>query len=61
VVPANADQGGRFLFRWPDFSRECEIRLTEALSKEILTVYEEGNRSLDERCSHLNLGEYRYY
>ncbi|PSQ86202.1 MAG: hypothetical protein BRD42_06120 [Bacteroidetes bacterium QS_3_64_15] len=52
---------GRFLLRWPDFSRESEIRLTEALRAEILAAYEEGNRSLDERCSHLNLGEYGYY
>ena len=51
----------RFLLRWPDFSRESEIRLTEALRAEILAAYEEGNRSLDERCSRLNLGEYGYY
>jgi hypothetical protein len=41
VTPADADQEGALPFRWPDFSREREIRLTEALSEEILAVYEE--------------------
>ena len=52
---------GRFLLRWPDFSRESEIRLTEALREEILSVYAEGNRSLDEQVPHLTLDEYGYY
>ena len=52
---------GRSLLRWPDFSRGSEIRLTEALREEILTVYAEGNRSLDEEVVHLNLDEHGYY
>jgi hypothetical protein len=61
MAPADADQEGTLPFRWPDFSREREIRLTEALSEEILAVYEEENRSPDEHLPHLNLDEYRYY
>lgn len=52
---------GRHLLRWPDFSRESEIRMTEALREEILGVYEEGNRALGERVPNLNLGEHGYY
>lgn len=52
---------GRYLLRWPDFSRGSEIRLTEALKEEILTAYEAGNRSLDEEVPHLTLDAYGYY
>ena len=51
---------GRYLFRWPDFFRDSEIRLTEALKEEILGVYEDGNRVLNEKVSHLALNEYGY-
>lgn len=52
---------GRYLFRWPDFSRGSKIRITESLTEEILAVYEKGNRSLDEKVTHLRLNEYGYY
>ncbi|MFB6274455.1 MAG: hypothetical protein ABEL51_16345 [Salinibacter sp.] len=52
---------GRYLLRWPDLWRGSEIRLTDALREEILSVYAEGNRSLDEHLPHLRLDEYEYY
>jgi len=52
---------GHHLLRWPDFSRGSEVRITDELKEEILTVYEEGNRSLDEHVPHLNLERYDYY
>lgn len=47
--------------RWPDFGRDEKIQLTEELSREILGVYEEGNRLLDEQNPHLGLDAYEYY
>lgn len=51
----------RFPLRWPDFSREEEIRLSDELSDEILSAYEKSNRSLDESLPHLDLERYGYY
>lgn len=47
--------------RWPDFSRENEIRLTPDLSAEILNVYDCSNQQLDDKLPELGLGRYGYY
>ena len=51
----------RIPLRWPDFSREEEIRLSDELSDEILSAYVESNQSLDESLPHLDLERYGYY
>jgi hypothetical protein len=55
------DLPARLPLRWPDFQRDDVIHLTEDISEEILDVYEEGNRLLDELDPDLNLEEYNYY
>ncbi len=51
----------RFPLRRPDFQRDSEIHLTDELSGEILSVYEKGNRRLDELISNLELEKFGYY
>ncbi|MCS3657960.1 hypothetical protein GGQ11_002761 [Salinibacter ruber] len=51
----------RVPLRWPDFSREEEIRLSDKLSDEILIAYEKSNRLLDESLPHLSLKRYDYF
>jgi len=52
---------GRLPLRRPDFSREKSIFLTPNLRREILDVYEQGNRRLDDILPELELGKYGYY
>lgn len=46
---------------WPDPQRGKEIQLTKRLSEEILEVYEQGNRDLDNQGQNLGLKGYGYY
>lgn len=52
---------GRLPLRLPDFSREKSISLTPDLSREILDVYEQSNRQLDNVLPELELSRYDYY
>ena len=51
----------RLPLRWPDFSRGKEIHLTPDLSEEIMAVYRNSNRLLDQTVDGLDLKTYGYY
>lgn len=60
-IPTALGLPRRIPLRWPDFSREQQISLSERVSEQILDVYEESNRSLDECLPHLDLKRFEYY
>lgn len=50
----------RVALRWPDLSREDEIRLTPSLSREIMQNYEKSNRAFAAHID-MDLSPYGYY